>query len=421
MGIVAAGENLGMAGPSPRIHLDEMALVGGDAVAVQPPGFRASHAEGGNDGVTGDGLFVPAVGESHPRHVPLAEECHGRTVEEETDTLLAGRRHLPDRGPEVFFAPAIGHGDRCGTVTYGTAGTVHRRVAAAENQDVAVAMVAGCLLSLDNLCVDRRQVDEAVDDSVQVFSGDRGNGRGLRARRDEYRVVRIDQSVERVVVDGPSQDELDTGLLEEAPPGRHHGLVHPERRRAVGEQSPGLGRPVENGDGEAGPGELVGAGQSGRAGPDDGRAFAVGRRTRPFGPPAAAHGFLGDEAFQRADGDGAAVGGARAGTLAQAVAGTQATAHLGKVVGGCGDGGGVLDLAGGQGGHPLGDAVPQRARVDAAGDAAIDAARSLPPGGFEVEGFPPLGPVRRPFRGRPEGRLGGRQQRPGGAVPFHQV
>ena len=148
-----------------------------------------------------------------------------------------------------------------------------------------------------------------------------------------------------------------------------------EVRNAIAQQSARLGVPFKHGDGMAGGVELLGTGQAGRAGADDGHGLSGSVLRQSGAHPPAVESVFDDGFFDLFDGDRRFVDGEYAGLFAGGRA--EAAGKFGKVVGGQQLLQGILPAMAVNRVVPVRDAVAQRAAGMTGGYAAIHAARGL--------------------------------------------
>ena len=156
----------------------------------------------------------------------------------------------------------------------------------------------------------------------------------------------------------------------------HDGLGETELGDAVGEHAAGGVEGLEHGDGVAHAGQLTGAGQTGRAGTDDGHLMAVLGGGSHVGN-ALLGGPVGHEALHAADGHGLALHAADTLALTLVLLGADAAGDGGQSVGVGQDliGGGNVAL--GHLGQEVRDGDAHRAAGDAGGVLAVDAPLGL--------------------------------------------
>ena len=183
------------------------------------------------------------------------------------------------------------------------------------------------------------------------------------------------------------------------------GLLHLELGDAVAQQSAGVFGTLEDGHVVPGPGQLLGGGQPGRSGPDDGHRLAGvhGRDLRR--DPALVPGALDDLVLDPLNGHRVVVDAEHARRLARGRA--QAPGELREVVGGVEPLHGLRPVVAVHKVVPLRNEVAERAAVVAEGDAAVHAAGTLLLGGVLAEGLVDLLPVPEPDGHRPPPRAGG--------------
>ena len=179
-------------------------------------------------------------------------------------------------------------------------------------------------------------------------------------------------------------------------------LLHLELGDAVAEQPADAVGALVDDDLVAGPGELLGGGEAGGPGADDGDPLArdLGRRHRR--DPALVPGPVDDRHLDLLDGDRVLVDAEHARALARRRA--QPAGELGEVVGGVQPVDGVLPPVAVHEVVPVGDDVAERAAVVAERDAAVHAPAGL---GLELvlgERLVDLLPVEQPHRHRPPRR-----------------
>ena len=159
-------------------------------------------------------------------------------------------------------------------------------------------------------------------------------------------------------------------------PAVEDGLLHLELGDAVAQQAAELVVPLVDGDGVAGAGQLLGGGQAGRAGADDGDGLAgepVRRLRRRPRPSSKARSTMRD--LDLLDGHGRLVDAEHARRLAGRRA--EPAGELREVVGGVQPLDRLAPVAAPGQVVPLGDEVAQRAAVVAERDAAVHAAAGL--------------------------------------------
>ena len=154
------------------------------------------------------------------------------------------------------------------------------------------------------------------------------------------------------------------------------GLFHFEIGNAVAQQPAGAVVFFVDDDLVAGAGELLGAGEPGRAGADHGGALAGFFRGRARDDPALAPGAVDDGALDGLDGDRVGVDVEGAGGLAGGRA--DAAGEFGEVVGGVQDRDGAAPVVAVNEVVPVGDDVVDRASGLAVRDSAVHASRPLP-------------------------------------------
>ncbi len=179
----------------------------------------------------------------------------------------------------------------------------------------------------------------------------------------------------RAPPDGGRTHEGHTLGLQLGQPAIEHRLLHLEFRDAVAQEPAGSLRSLEHGDGVAGPCQLLGDRQAGRARADDGDRLAGAHRRRLRGHPALGPGALHDLVLDPLNGDRVLVDPEDAGGLARSRA--QSAGELGKVVRRVQPLHGVGPVVAVDEVVPLGDQVPEWAAVVAERDAAVHAARAL--------------------------------------------
>ena len=189
------------------------------------------------------------------------------------------------------------------------------------------------------------------------------------------------------------------------PLGRHlldppveHRLFHLERRDPVAEQPTRSLGPFEDHHPVAGPGQLLGGGQPGRARADDGHRLAGrdGRAHRldpPLGP-----GPFGDLVLDALDGHRVVADPEHAGPFARGRA--QPAGELGEIVGGVQTVGRLRPVVPVDQVVPFGYEVAERAPLVTEGDPAVHAPSPLLAGRFLRERFVDLPPVAEPYRHR---------------------
>ena len=152
-------------------------------------------------------------------------------------------------------------------------------------------------------------------------------------------------------------------------------LLHLELGDAVAQQSAGLVVTFVDRDGVAGPGQLLGGGEAGGAGADDGNGLA-GEPLGRFGAYLpVVPGLVDDRDLDVLDRHGLAVDRDDAGRLARS--GTQSPGELGEVVGRMQTVERLVPVLAPHQVVPLGDQVAERAPLVAERDAAVHAATGL--------------------------------------------
>ncbi len=179
-------------------------------------------------------------------------------------------------------------------------------------------------------------------------------------------------------------------------------LLHLELGDAVAQQPADAVGALEHGDVMTGPGELLGGGQPGRTGADDGHRLA-GHQVRRVGlHPALVQGVVDDLDLDLLDGHRVGVDAQHAGRLARRRA--QPAGELREVVGGVQPLDGVVPAVPVDQVVPLRDQVAQRTTVVAERDPAVHAAGRLVLQGLVVEVLVDLFPVPQAQRHRPPRR-----------------
>ena len=227
--------------------------------------------------------------------------------------------------------------------------------------------------------------------AVQVAAGDFevAGGGGAAAEGDGVEVV--DEVVGGdVLADKGAGDELDSlcghdvdALLDEL-------VAELEVGDAEAEEAADEMVAFVDGDEVAGAVELLGAGEAGGAGADDGDRLAGALRGRLGLDPALFVAAVGDGLLDELNGDGVVVDGESAGDLAGG--GADAAGELGEVVGGEQTVERLLPTTAVDEVVPVGDEIAERAALVAEGDAAVHAA-----------GRPALGRARAATPGRARG------------------
>ncbi len=322
-------------------------------------------------------------------HVPvlIAFEVGGGDGVDPLAALLMGRGDLIEHGegrPRLVGGALLarpGHdlqlGDGDGALAVGGADAVGAGVAAADDDDVlALGGDRGdrqvALLHL----VGERQVLHRLVDAAELAAGHGQVAGGGGAGGDHDGVVALAQF-------GGVDVAADLHLRTELGALRAHlldaavdvALLHLELGDAVAQEPADTVGALVHGDGVPGAGQLLGGGEPGRAGADDGDGLAGEPLRGLRGDVAAVPRLVDDGDFDVLDGDGGLVDGQDARGFARG--GAEPAGELGEVVGR------VQPLAGG--GPvlavgvvvPLGDEVPERAALVAEGDAAVHAAPGL--------------------------------------------
>ena len=171
------------------------------------------------------------------------------------------------RGGHVLHVAAIDEGDRAGALADGGPGAVHRREAAADDND-ALALVA----RVGQAQGGDAQVLEAVDHAVGVFVGNAELVGVVAADGDDGRIeALLLQVIEREVA---AEGLVALEFAAEPPDGLIFGLEdlllgEAVLRDAVAEHSARLRVALEDGHVVAGEEQVVGRGHAGRTGSDD--------------------------------------------------------------------------------------------------------------------------------------------------------
>jgi hypothetical protein len=168
-------------------------------------------------------------------------------------------------------------------------------------------------------------------------------------------------------------------------------LLHLEVRDAVAEEAADAVALLEDGDGVAGAGELLGSGEPGGSGADDGDAFAGADGRRLGADVALVEGAVGDRLLDELDGDGRLIDAEDARGLARRR--TDAAREFGEIVGRVELADGLAPLAVEDEVVPIGDQVGERAAGMAEGHAAIHAAGALGLDALDGERLIDLEPV----------------------------
>src|SRR5690606_35125485 len=396
----------------PRVELQAELL---DQTVV-PVGAGEAHREG--DQLGGDLALGPRpadraavdeldLAQVQPLHVAVrvALEVGGGDGVDPLAALLVRRRHLvqhgegrPRLGRRVPLLAGAGHdlqlGDGGGALTVGGPHAVGAGVTAADHDDVLAlgGDRRGDVVALLHL-VGQRQVLHGLVDALELAAGHRKVARGGRADRQDDGVVALAQRGGRhVAADldaGAELGALRAHLLDAAV---DVPLLHLELGDAVPQQAADAVGPLVDGDGVAGPGQLLGGGQAGRAGADDGDGLAGQPLGDLRGDVTGLPRLVDDGDLDVLDGDRRLVDAEHARRLAggraqppgelrevvrrvQAIARRRPVPAVGVVV-------------------PLGDEVAQRAAVVAERDAAVHApARLLADDGQQRAGDVDLVPV----------------------------
>ena len=303
--------------------------------------------------------------------------------------LLVGARGAEDvrpGGPGRLGGAAVGgageelpllHAE--GAVAVHGAETVGAGIAAAEDDDALAGggddlalrdVVAGYELVLRG-----QEVHREVD-AVELAAGD-GEVAGVGGATGETDGVELVHQVAGVDVDadvdaGAEDDALRLHLLEAAV---DEAFLHLELGDAVAEKAADAVVAFEDGDVVAGAAELLGGGEAGGPGADDGDA-ALGALLRRFGvDPALAPGALDDADLDLLDGDGVIVDAEDAGGLAGG--GAEPAGELGEVVRGVEAVDGVAPVAAVHEVVPVGNDVAEGTALVAEGHTAVHAAGGL--------------------------------------------
>ena len=268
-----------------------------------------------------------------------------------------------------------GHGR--GLVAVRGAEAVGAGVAAAEDDHV---LARGVDLVLHGLprhhAVGRHEVVHGEVDAVELAARDRQVTRDGGAGGDHDGVVPAAQLLPgHVGADGDAGAEAGAFGLHLLQPAVHLLFFHLEVGDAVAQEPADLVVALVHGHGVAHAGQLLGDGEPGGAGTDDGDRLAgqAGRRQRV--DPAVVEGLVDDGHLDLLDGHGGLVDAQHAGRLAGGRA--QPAGELGEVVGGVQPLNRFLALVPPDEVVPLRNEVAQRAALVAERDAAVHAAAGL--------------------------------------------
>ncbi len=321
-----------------------------------------------------------------------AEESLGGGEPDELDSLLLGILHLALRAGHVGAVAAVEAFDRPGALAHGGAHAIHRRVAAADHDDIPARGIERAVVEQGHrvaqpLAVAGGEKIERGNDIAETDAGGRDVARSVDAGRDEERVMARAQLGEaRVAPDLELEMERDAALAQQSVAPLDHALLQLEVGNAVDEQTADAVVAVIDMDLVALAAKLFRRGKPARARAEDAdRLPELARRPRRA-HPAAREGILGDEFLDRPDGDRIEALLDDAIAFAEPVLRADAAADLGHVVGRGGDLVGLLEPALGRQHQPIGDVVMQRAMDLAEGHAALRAAARLlgRAGGVEI-------------------------------------
>ena len=229
--------------------------------------------------------------------------------------------------------------------------------------------------------VDAGQVLVGGVDAQQALAGDpeEAGQAGAGAQEDGLVALVGEQLIDG---NGPADhcvgDHLHAQSLQSGHLAGHDGLGQTELGDAVDQHAAGLVEQLVNGDLVTHTGQVAGAGQSGRAGANDGHAMAVADGLFGLGDLIGVGGVpVGHEPLQTADTHALTLDAADALALALILLGADAAADGGQGVGGGDDLVGFLKLARGDPIDELGDADVHRAALHAQGLLALQAALCL--------------------------------------------
>ena len=243
--------------------------------------------------------------------------------------------------------PAVHAGDALGTQADGSAHTVHRRIAAADDEDVlvlAVHWLAHVLRKLLRLQIAAYEKLRRLIDVRELLALNPHLPANRRACSEEHGVVAAfaQQLVDRhVLADHGVADELDAHALEILELVLQDLLAHLEVRNAVQQDSPRHGPGLEYRAGMPLFGQLLRHGEPRRPGPDDCHPASRRRGHRRDRDAAVSALVVGDERLQLADRDGRLLAVRRrtdreadhACALAEGFLRAESAAHVGQVAG----------------------------------------------------------------------------------------
>ena len=276
-------------------------------------------------------------------------------------------------------------------------------VAAADDDDVLVLRrdLVGDLVAGAHV-VGLGEVLHGEVHAREVAAGDRQLARDHGTGGDDHGVVATSQfvpgDVDADVHSGAEAGALRRHLLEalvDVP------LLHLEVGDAVAQQAADAVVALEDGDGVSGARQLLGRGEAGGAGADDGDGLAGEASGRVRLHPSAGEGLVDDRHLDLLDGDSRLVDAEDAGGLARRRA--QTTRELREVVRGVQPLDGRVALAAPGEVVPLGDEVAERAALVAERHAAVHAAAGLATQLGGVTLLVHLFPVHEPHRNRAAG------------------
>ncbi len=294
---------------------------------------------------------------------------------------LVGHRHARPGLVRRALVARPGHdlqlGDRGRALPQGGAQAVRAGVAAADDDDV---LPGGADRRLDVVAllhlVGQRQVLHRLVDALELAPGHRQVAGGGGAGGDHHRVEAVAQlaagDVDARLDPGAEPGALGAHLLD---PPVDVPLLHLELGDAVAQQAADAVGALVHDHGVAGPGELLGGGQTGRSGADDGHGLAGQPVRRLRGDAAVVPGLVDDGDLDVLDGHRVLVDAQDAGRLTGR--GAQPPGELREVVGRVQPLDGAAPVLPVGQVVPLGDEVPERAAVVAERDAAVHAAPGL--------------------------------------------
>ena len=270
----------------------------------------------------------------------------------ELDRVRVGRR--------LGLAAAIEDGDLVGAELDGGRGGVQRRAPAADHAD---APAEGAAPPASPVTTGSRTASASKTPSRPSPGTPR---RRLRPRPIPRKTASkpASSSLGRGVLANPrAAPDLGAGALDLCHLVGGHLAGVPPRHDAVGAEPAGLGARLEHRDVDPGPPQLGGAGEAGRARPDDGDALARRRprhEERPAGVPVGVH----RDPLERADRHRTVERDAHAGALAQALDRADAGARAAERVRGQDRPSAAVEVAGGDGADEPGHVDAGGARRD---------------------------------------------------------